>query len=352
MHIAAALRKPVVAVFGGGHWPQFTPAVTPSVAMTMGLPCVQCSWVCHLPESLCVKRVPVSAVKEAVAAISRGAMVGREARMIAPSRMLVEAAQYQRHDEPQAIDVPRDKERTNMAGQTDEGPSSSTEVMDGVEASLLTAVTTLRGEFAALKAQMGGDGGQAANLQRELKAMMQAAIEREREYARRDSEWRDKLLEATTQAHAAKFDAGQLSDRLTTAENANREYAAQAVQIEGRLRQQGARIAELEGAVHASQEGLRGLEAERVRLEGRNAELSAACSEQAGEMERLRASGHASEERAQALEARVAELISAHGALESERDTFASRVRELSSSRSRRLLLKLHLVSPCAWEAR
>jgi ADP-heptose:LPS heptosyltransferase len=105
MHIAAALQKPVVAVFGGGHWPQFTPAVTPSAAMTVGLPCIRCAWVCHLPESLCVKQVPVSVVKEAVAAIICGGMQAREARMIAPSAMLVEAAKRRKLDEPTPIQV-------------------------------------------------------------------------------------------------------------------------------------------------------------------------------------------------------------------------------------------------------
>src|SRR5207249_3521903 len=33
MHLAAALGKPVIALFGGGHWPCFTPAADPGVVL-------------------------------------------------------------------------------------------------------------------------------------------------------------------------------------------------------------------------------------------------------------------------------------------------------------------------------
>src|SRR5207247_4436511 len=37
MHVAAAMGKPVLAVYGGGTWPRFRPAVTPSVALLVGV---------------------------------------------------------------------------------------------------------------------------------------------------------------------------------------------------------------------------------------------------------------------------------------------------------------------------
>ena len=39
MHAAAALGKPLLAVFGGGTWPRFLPAVEPSVTVTVGVSC-------------------------------------------------------------------------------------------------------------------------------------------------------------------------------------------------------------------------------------------------------------------------------------------------------------------------
>ena len=333
MHIAAALKKPVVAVFGGGHWPQFTPVVTPSLALAVGLPCMRCEWVCHLPESLCVKRVPVSSVKEAVAAIVSGEMLLREARLIAPSVMLVEAATRRKIQAPVTIQIRKHLGRLNMSEATGQDNLSTAGAMNGVEASLLTGLADLREEVAELKSQIMGKvpamGGAedveqlreelkkmehaAAEREREearragekndqriqaltqeLKAMTQAAIEREREYSRRDMAWNEKVLQAATQAREAKFEASQLADKLTKNEYTRQEIAA----AEGRLR---TRIGEHELLLHASNEKI-----------------------------------NASNEKINALEL--------------ERNLLETRVKELSFSRSRRLLLKLHLVSRCAWE--
>lgn len=55
MHLAASLGKPVVAVFGGGHWPRFPPVGTRSVILTVNVPCRGCDWRCHLDQPACVR---------------------------------------------------------------------------------------------------------------------------------------------------------------------------------------------------------------------------------------------------------------------------------------------------------
>jgi ADP-heptose:LPS heptosyltransferase len=57
MHVAAALRKPVLAVLGGGHYPRFTPVVEPSYLMTQRLPCFDCAWKCWLQRPACIDLV-------------------------------------------------------------------------------------------------------------------------------------------------------------------------------------------------------------------------------------------------------------------------------------------------------
>jgi ADP-heptose:LPS heptosyltransferase len=88
MHLAAAMGKPVLAVFGGGTWPRFTPAAKTGAVLTMLLPCAGCDWICHLPESHCVKRVPVEAVIEALHAIEAGKMSGVRIQQLRPSEAL------------------------------------------------------------------------------------------------------------------------------------------------------------------------------------------------------------------------------------------------------------------------
>jgi hypothetical protein len=57
MHFAAALGVPVVARFGGGHWPRFLPVAHRAFVATQKLPCFGCHWDCLLDEALCMTKV-------------------------------------------------------------------------------------------------------------------------------------------------------------------------------------------------------------------------------------------------------------------------------------------------------
>lgn len=54
LHLSAALGKPVVGVFGGGHWGRFLPHGTRAAVLSVKTPCRGCDWRCHLPRHLCV----------------------------------------------------------------------------------------------------------------------------------------------------------------------------------------------------------------------------------------------------------------------------------------------------------
>jgi ADP-heptose:LPS heptosyltransferase len=72
MHMAAALGKPVVAVFGGGTWPRCIPAARTGALVTCAVPCVGCGWDCHLDESHCIRDVPVDRVLDEVRRATSG----------------------------------------------------------------------------------------------------------------------------------------------------------------------------------------------------------------------------------------------------------------------------------------
>ena len=57
MHCAAALGVPVVARFGGGHWPRFLPLARRSFSATQQLPCFGCAWQCWLDSPACMTTV-------------------------------------------------------------------------------------------------------------------------------------------------------------------------------------------------------------------------------------------------------------------------------------------------------
>ncbi len=70
MHLAAALGKPVVAVFAGGHWPRFVPNASSGLVMTVNVPCRGCRCACHLPEPYCISLVRPEMLIEAARKMS------------------------------------------------------------------------------------------------------------------------------------------------------------------------------------------------------------------------------------------------------------------------------------------
>ncbi len=104
MHLAAALGKPVLAVFGGGHKLRFVPRCAggaPSVIVTVGVPCTGCAWTCPFKISHCVKDVPVEQVIDAADDLEAGRIAGSQPRVL-PSddglrdRMIREAVSFAR----------------------------------------------------------------------------------------------------------------------------------------------------------------------------------------------------------------------------------------------------------------
>jgi len=66
MHLAAALGRPVVAVFGGGTWPRFQPAARQAIALVHPLPCFGCGWDCPFGDAPCLQAVSVPEVQQAL----------------------------------------------------------------------------------------------------------------------------------------------------------------------------------------------------------------------------------------------------------------------------------------------
>ena len=73
MHIAAAAGVPVVAVFGGGHWPRFLPVAQRGAVHTRMLPCFGCGWRdCIFFDGPCVHRVEEDGVRASIVRVLEG----------------------------------------------------------------------------------------------------------------------------------------------------------------------------------------------------------------------------------------------------------------------------------------
>jgi ADP-heptose:LPS heptosyltransferase len=67
MHVAAAAGVPVVALFGGGHWPRFLPVAGRGAVHTRLLPCFGCGWRdCVFFDGPCVHRVEEQDVRASI----------------------------------------------------------------------------------------------------------------------------------------------------------------------------------------------------------------------------------------------------------------------------------------------
>ena len=66
LHLAAAVGRPVVGIFGGGHWPRFRPAARQGISVVQQLPCFGCNWDCHFGDGPCVKTLAPYDVRRAI----------------------------------------------------------------------------------------------------------------------------------------------------------------------------------------------------------------------------------------------------------------------------------------------
>ena len=71
MHVAAAVGRPVVGIFGGGHWPRFRPVGPQSISVVQPLPCFGCNWDCVFGNAPCVKDIAAEDVERAIQLLLR-----------------------------------------------------------------------------------------------------------------------------------------------------------------------------------------------------------------------------------------------------------------------------------------
>lgn len=297
MHLAAALRKPVIAVFGGGTWPRFLPAVDPSVAIAVGAPCLGCGWTCHLPESYCIKEVPVAEVRRAIDEIEEGRIARREARLLPP-----------------------------------DGPLLSRIAREGAAAARerLTQLSVARRE------SMEQNESLAAVLERALKqAGRTEALAEELDATRTEMARREAILQ----------------QRLAAAENTFRVREEEMRRRIEELERHGAAPEALQAAVD---ERVRAIEAERER---RDAETAARLHVLQAELAKANAELLQAKAEISDLRLKLARAEADRGTLsalarqkESEVVVLRGRVNDLLASRWRRYGQKLHLCMTLPWE--
>jgi len=166
MHIAAAVGRPVAAIFGGGHWPRFQPVAHQAVAVIQPLPCFGCNWDCHFGDAPCVKTLQVTdaqaALAQLLAAGDRPLEAVHEAKNISAATLqLITAAtpRYRRLQQDRLDRQYKIEELTHLGREKD------VEIAD-----LKRAAEERKQEMEAIKAELEAECAQKDTEIGELKA--------------------------------------------------------------------------------------------------------------------------------------------------------------------------------------
>jgi ADP-heptose:LPS heptosyltransferase/GT2 family glycosyltransferase len=150
MHMAAAVGRPVVGVFGGGHWPRFRPSARQGISIVQPLPCFGCNWDCHFGDGPCVKTIPASAVMEGV---NRILNAGDEAidAVVEAKALPRETVAFIAAATPGILELKRD--RVSRQHKIEE-LKSETDLKDIEIAELKRAAEERKAEMEAIKAEL------------------------------------------------------------------------------------------------------------------------------------------------------------------------------------------------------
>ena len=198
MHLAAAVGRPVVGIFGGGHWPRFRPMGRQTVSIVQPLPCFGCNWDCHFGDAPCVKTLTVADVRTGVERIlaAGDAAIDEvvEARNLPDSTLQLIAAATPRYRELQRDRLDRQHRIEELKRETD--------IKDAEIVSLKNESNIKDTEIASLKQETDLKDQEMADLKKaaeERKTEMEAIkAELEEECADKDKEIAELKAEADT----------------------------------------------------------------------------------------------------------------------------------------------------------
>jgi len=216
MHIAGAVGRPVVGIFGGGHWPRFRPSARQTVSVVQPLPCFGCNWDCHFGDGPCVKTISASDVEAAVERLlgSAGrpiddvtesrALPAESLKLIAASTPEILALKRDRVDRQHKIEElksetdSKDVEIDALKGAAEERKAE----MESIKAELEQECADKDKEIDELKAETNTKDMEIADLKRaaeERKTEMESIkAELEQECADKDKEIAELKAEANT----------------------------------------------------------------------------------------------------------------------------------------------------------
>ena len=293
MHLAAAVGRPIVGIFGGGHWPRFRPAAHQGISVVQPLPCFGCNWDCHFGDGPCVKTLAPNDINRAIeqllatpaeAALNTVAV----ARNLPAEALALIAASAPRFADLQQDRLDRQHKIEELKRETD---SKDTEIT-----ALKTAATDRKTEMEAIKAELEAECATKDTEIDELKAetdfkdteigaLKTAATERKTEMEAIKAELEAECATKDTEIEELKAETDTKDAEIEQLKTVCNEREALIITLDGHVKEFQRMVGELNAAHGDKDRHIAGLTSALASAEasstGNAAALSAATKERA-----------------------------------------------------------------------
>ncbi len=251
MHLAAAVGRPVVGIFGGGHWPRFRPVGKQTISVVQPLPCFGCNWDCHFGDGPCVKTLTVADVRRGLDKLF--------AAGDAPVNLVVEAANFSAESlRLIAASAPRfhalQSDRLERQHKIEELKLEA-DIKDGEIASLKKETDTKDEEIADLKKETDGKDLEIADLKKEtdgkdleITDLKRAATERKTEMEAIKAELEAECAEKDTEIAELKGEANTKDAEIDALKVTCNEREALIIKLDGHIKEFQRMVGELNAA--------------------------------------------------------------------------------------------------------
>jgi len=269
MHMAGAVGRAVVGVFGGGHWPRFRPSARQAVSVVQPLPCFGCNWDCHFGDGPCVKTIPAADVIRAVeqvlgahgkpidAVVESHALPPEALGLIAAAAPGILALKRDRVDRQHKIEELKDETDSKDVeiGALKRAAEERKAEMESIKAELEQECADKDKEIGELKTETNSKDVEIGDLKR-------AAEERKREMESIKAELEQECADKDREIAELKGEADTKDSEIAALKDTCNEREQIVIRLDGGLK---AHIA----ATEAREQRIVGLEAERTALTAR-----------------------------------------------------------------------------------
>jgi ADP-heptose:LPS heptosyltransferase/GT2 family glycosyltransferase len=278
MHIAAAVGTPVVAIFGGGHWPRFRPVGRQTISVVEPLPCFGCGWDCRFGNAPCVKVITPADVQAALDRVipAGGAEFNEvlETRNVSAQARDFIAAVSPRYAQLQADRLERQHRIEGLKREADTKDSEiaslkrETNGKDAEIASLKAAANTKDSEIRSLKT--------AADVKDdEIAALKSAAEARKAEMESIKAELEDECAQKDREIAGLKAEANTKDAEIAGLKDVCNQREQLIIQQDQHIKNFQATVAQLQKDVADKDRHIANLDTEMRRLSGILAKLPA-----------------------------------------------------------------------------